>query len=96
VHCKSRSTSLAGGFLVIAEGMSIPEELERRKVRLEKLAMARATIEARAKERFEREQAEHQAKIEAGSKDRSHRQKARRQAAAAAGGRPRCQPTRSI
>jgi transposase len=49
----------------VPDGMSIPEELERRKVRLEKLAEARATIEARAKERFEREQAEHQAKIEA-------------------------------
>src|SRR5476649_1074996 len=49
----------------IPDGMSIPEELERRKVRLEKLAAARATIEARAKERFEREQAEHRAKIEA-------------------------------
>src|SRR5471030_675491 len=49
----------------IPDGMSIPEELERRKMRLEKLAAARATIEARAKERFEREQAEHWAKIEA-------------------------------
>src|SRR6202789_1131975 len=49
----------------VPDGMSIPAELERRKVRLEKLATARATIEARAKERFEREQAEHQAKIEA-------------------------------
>jgi transposase len=49
----------------VPDGMSIPEELERRKVRLEKLAAARATIEARAQERFEREQAEHQAKIEA-------------------------------
>ena len=49
----------------VPDGMSIPEELERRKVRLEKLATARATIEARAKERFEREQAEHQAKLEA-------------------------------
>jgi transposase len=49
----------------VPDGMSIPEELERRKVRLEKLAAARATIEARAKEQFEREQAEHQAKIEA-------------------------------
>src|SRR6202521_1688537 len=48
----------------VPDGMSIPEELERRKVRLEKLAAARATIEARAKERFDREQAEHQAKIE--------------------------------
>src|ERR1700723_3406510 len=49
----------------VPDGMSIPEELERRKVRVEKLAAARATIEARAKERFDREQAEHQAKIEA-------------------------------
>jgi len=49
----------------IPDGLSIPEELERRKVRVEKLAAARATIEARAKERFDREQAEHQAKIEA-------------------------------
>jgi hypothetical protein len=49
----------------VPDGMSIPEELERRKVRLDKLADARATIEARAKERFDREQAEHQAKVEA-------------------------------
>jgi transposase len=49
----------------VPDGMSIPEELERRKVRLEKLAAARATIEARAKERFDREQVEHRAKIEA-------------------------------
>ncbi len=39
----------------VPDGMSIPEELARRPVRLEKLAVARATIEARAKERFERE-----------------------------------------
>jgi hypothetical protein len=49
----------------VPDGMSIPEELARREARLEKLAAARATIEARAKERFEREQAEHQAKIAA-------------------------------
>jgi hypothetical protein len=49
----------------VPDGMSVPEELERRKVRLEKLAAARATIEARAKERFEREQAEHSAKFAA-------------------------------
>jgi transposase len=49
----------------VPDGLSIPEELERRKVRVEKLAAARATIEARAKERFDREQAEHQAKVEA-------------------------------
>src|SRR6201996_6292036 len=41
------------------DGMSIPEELARREARLAKLAEARATIEARAKERFERDQAEH-------------------------------------
>src|SRR5208282_3402968 len=46
-----------------ADGMSIPEELARREARLAKLAEARAKIEARAKERFEREQAEHQAKL---------------------------------
>ncbi len=49
----------------VPDGLSIPEELERRKVRVEKLAAARATIEARAKQRFDREQAEHQAKVEA-------------------------------
>ncbi len=49
----------------VPDGMSIPEELARRKERLEKLAAARATIEARAKARFEREQAEHQAKMAA-------------------------------
>jgi len=49
----------------VPDGMSLPEELARRDARLAKLAAARATIEARAKERFEREQAEHQAKLAA-------------------------------
>jgi transposase len=49
----------------VPDGMSIPEELARREARLAKLAEARATIEARAKERFERDQAEHQAKLAA-------------------------------
>src|SRR5450432_2868823 len=49
----------------IPDGMSIPEELARREDRLEKLTTARAKIEARAKERFEREQVEYQAKIAA-------------------------------
>jgi len=47
----------------VPDGMSIPEELARREARLAKLAEARAKIEARAKERFERERAEHQAKL---------------------------------
>ena len=49
----------------IPDGMSIPEELARREDRLEKLAAARATIEARARERFAREQTEHEAKLAA-------------------------------
>jgi transposase len=49
----------------IPDGMSIPEELERREKRLAKLAEARAKIEARAKERYEREKAEHEAKMAA-------------------------------
>jgi hypothetical protein len=49
----------------IPDGMSIPEELARREDRLEKLAIARAKIEARARERFARELAEHEAKLAA-------------------------------
>src|SRR6201988_1157741 len=49
----------------IPDGMSIPEELERREERLKKLAEARAKIEARASERFAREQAEYEARIAA-------------------------------
>src|SRR5215211_3885311 len=42
----------------IPDGMSIPAELARREGRLRRLAEARAEIEARARERFGREQAE--------------------------------------
>jgi len=41
----------------VSDGMSIPEELARRELRLAAIARARATIEARAKERHAREQA---------------------------------------
>src|SRR6202166_1907944 len=47
------------------DGMSVPEELARCEDRLTKLAEARARIEARAKERFEQEMAEHRAKLAA-------------------------------
>jgi transposase len=47
----------------VIDGMSIPEELARREERLAKLAEARAKLEARAKERFEQEMAEHRAKL---------------------------------
>jgi transposase len=49
----------------LPDGMPIPDELARREERLKKLAEARVKIEARAKERFEQEQAEYQAKLAA-------------------------------
>ena len=49
----------------IPDGMSIPEELERRELRLAAIAEAKAKIEARADERLAREQVEHQAKLAA-------------------------------
>jgi len=47
----------------VPDGMSIPEELARREERLQKIAQAKAKIEERAKERYERELAEHEAKL---------------------------------
>ena len=47
------------------DGMSIPEELERRELRLAAIAAAKAQIEARAQERLEREHTEHQSKLAA-------------------------------
>ena len=49
----------------VPDGMSIPEELVRREIRLAKLGEARATIKARAKERFECERADYQARLAA-------------------------------
>ena len=49
----------------VPDGLSIPEELALREKRLAKLAEARGKIEARAKERYERERAEHEAKLAA-------------------------------
>jgi len=65
----------------LPDGLSIPDELARREERLAKLAEARAKIEARARERFEREQAEHQARLAA-----------RDAKAAATGRKPRGKP----
>jgi transposase len=47
----------------VPDGMSIPEELARRARRLAEIARAKAVIEARAKERHAREQAEYDANI---------------------------------
>jgi transposase len=49
----------------VPDGMSVPEELARREGRLAAIAKARATIEARAKERHAREQADYEAKLAA-------------------------------
>jgi hypothetical protein len=49
----------------IPDGMSVPAELARREERLRRIAEARATIEARAKERHAREMAEHEVKMAA-------------------------------
>lgn len=46
----------------VPDGVSLPEEISRREERLEAIAQAKAKIEARARERFEREQAEYEAK----------------------------------
>src|SRR6476469_8824842 len=65
----------------LPDGLSIPDELARREERLAKLAEARAKIEARARERFDREQAEYEARLAA-----------RDAKAAATGRKPRGKP----
>ena len=47
----------------VPEQMDIPEELQRREARLAKIAEAKAEIERRAQDRFEREQADYEAKL---------------------------------
>jgi len=47
----------------VPDGMQIPEELARREQRLAAIARAKATIEARAKQRHAREQAEYDARM---------------------------------
>ena len=49
----------------VPDGMSVPEELARREDRLARIAEAKAAIEARARERHERERAEYEAKLQA-------------------------------
>ena len=47
----------------LPDGINLPEELKRRQDRLAAMEQAKAKIEARARERFEREQAEYQEKL---------------------------------
>ena len=49
----------------LPDGLSLPEELKRREDRLAAIAAAKVKIEARAAERFAREQADHEAKLAA-------------------------------
>lgn len=49
----------------VPDGMSLPEERKRREDRLAAIAAAKVKIEARAAERFAREQAEYEAKLAA-------------------------------
>ena len=49
----------------VPDGASLPDEITRREDRLAAIAAAKVKIEARAKERFEREQAEYEAKMAA-------------------------------
>ena len=49
----------------VPDGVNLPDEIKRREDRLAAIAAAKAKIEARAKERFEREKAEYDAKMAA-------------------------------
>ncbi len=81
----------------IPDGMSIPDELARREERLAKLAEARATIEARAKERFAREQADHRGQARGARRPRpaATGKKPGGKPPAAAGGGAAARPIRS-
>lgn len=70
----------------IPDGVSLPEEIQRREDRLKAMAEAKAKIEARAKARFEREQAEYQAKLAA-------QEEKRKKTGKKPGGRPPKPPT---
>lgn len=54
----------------VPDGMSIPEELERRELRLAAIAEAKAKIEAQAEQRLEREKVEYEAKMAARARAR--------------------------
>ena len=73
----------------IPDGMSIPEELERRELRLAAIAEAKAKIEARALERFEGERTEHQARMSA-------REEQQRRSGKKPRGRPPSPPTGGV
>lgn len=73
----------------IPDGMSVPEELERRETRLAAIAQAKVKIEERAEERLQREQAEHQSKL-------AVRAEQEKQTGKRPGGRPPEPPTGGV
>ena len=70
----------------VPDGMNLPEEIARRQVRLEAMAAAKVKIEERAKARFEKEQAEHEAKL-------AHRAQKLKESGKKPGGKPPKPPT---
>ena len=70
----------------VPDGVSLPEEIQRREDRLKAMAEAKTKIEARAKARFEREQADYQAKLAA-------REEKQKKTGKKPGGRPPKPPT---
>jgi transposase len=69
----------------IPDGMSVPEELQRREERLAAIAQAKAAIEARAAERYAREQAAYEQKL-------AERKAKEERTARKPGGRPPAEP----
>lgn len=61
----AEATDRATDQTEVPDGMSVPDELARREERLARIAQAKAAIEARAQERFDREQAGYAAQIAA-------------------------------
>lgn len=70
----------------VPDGVSLPAEIQRREDRLKVMAEAKAKIDARAKARFEREQADYQAKLAA--REEKHKKTGKKP-----GGRPPKPPT---
>jgi len=73
----------------LPEGLDIPEELARRETRLQAIAEAKKEIEARAGERFAREQAAYEAKLKARADKQKHTGKK-------PGGKPPNPPTATV
>ena len=70
----------------VPDGVSLPEEIKRREDRLAAIAAAKAKIEARAKERFEREKAEYDTQM-------AERERKAAKSGGKPGGKPPTPPT---